>query len=74
MRESRGTRGQIGAGGPPLEAGQLRLQMTRQRLRQHSLPWVQSISCSDSPSALIRLSISDFSMMKGGASWMVSPP
>jgi hypothetical protein len=27
-----------------------------------------------SPSALIRLSISDFSMMKGGASWMVSPP
>ena len=34
----------------------------------------QSVSCKASPRALIRLSISDFSVMNGGANWMVSPP
>ena len=33
-----------------------------------------SVALIASPKALIKLSISDFSMIKGGASWIVSPP
>ena len=36
--------------------------------------WTQAVSPMASPSALIRLSISAFSMMNGGAIWIVSPP
>lgn len=49
-------------------SGQAPLNHRRRRFKP------QSVSCSASPRALIRLSISDFSVINGGANWMVSPP
>ncbi len=51
-----------------------RFDLEHPQVRERSPSCAHAVASSDSASAEIRLSSSLFSLVKGGASWMVSPP